>query len=150
MNDQPERNNENNENNASHYFNNAPSGYTAPFVDEKPPIRGTFGTLALIFGIFGVVCCCCCPVFPMIASILAIVFAVIDRKRFSSFRGITVAGLILGIIGTVLGIYMCVQLSSVGAVMGDPEFWRLYQEAMESGDTAALEQYLEQILGGGL
>lgn len=137
-------------NSANNYFNRTPEqqpSYTAPLLDEKPPISGKFGTLSLVFGIFGLVCCCCCPFLPLIASILAIVFAVIDNRRFGAFRGIAVAGLVLGILGTLAGAYMAFEYAIVLSFFGDPHFLELYAEAIETGDTAALEQYLEQMLG---
>ena len=116
--------------------------FSSPLYEQAPPISQRMGTLSLIFGIIGVVCCCCCPILPMIAAILAIIFALVDRSRFGHFRGITVAGLIFGIVGTLFGVYMLMELASAFSLFTDPVFMELYRAAIESGDFTALEEYL--------
>ena len=134
-------NQEPNQNNSSNYFSNPTPEYTAPFIDEKPPVGKGFAVASLILGIFGVLCCCL-PFVPMLAAILAVVFAIVDRVRAGNFRGLAVAGLIFGIIGVIACGYMTLAYVEAFALLGDPVYWELYMEALETGDMTALEEYL--------
>ena len=80
------------------YFDHTEAYVAAPPPPAPPEVGNGYAIASLILGLVGFFCCSGC--FPPI-SILAIVFAVIDRKRRGSFRGNAIAGLILGIIGLV-------------------------------------------------
>lgn len=76
--------------------------YEEIFDSSRPKSRG-FSVASLVLGILSVICCC----FGwggLVLGILAIVFAVISRTSLKYFDGMTIAGLILGIFGTVFGI----------------------------------------------
>lgn len=78
-----------------------PEGGNGPVRTPLPPQkeRSVLGTVSLVLGIIGIVCCCMMP--PV--GIAAIICAAIARSRDGSFSGVSMAGLILGIIVTVLG-----------------------------------------------
>lgn len=62
-------------------------------------VCGIVGAVFAIFGLCGL-CCCCWPL-TIPASICAVVFAFVDRSKKKAFNGMTIAGLICGIIGIV-------------------------------------------------
>lgn len=60
---------------------------------------------SLVIGIFSVLCCCF--EWPgLIFGVLAIVFAILSRKNLGYFDGLAIAGVILGIFGTVFSVFM--------------------------------------------
>lgn len=72
------------------------------------------GTAALVLGILGFFC------FPLISSVLAIIFGKIGMTRanqgLATNRGVAKAGFVLGIIGVVLaGIGLIVWVAAVGS-----------------------------------
>ncbi|MBO5077062.1 MAG: DUF4190 domain-containing protein [Clostridia bacterium] len=83
----------------------------------------SFGIASMILGIVSIViaCCCCCIkfgfVFSLIAGITAIVLAIVAKSKSPEhkFSGMAIAGLIMGIIGTLLGVasMFLVMFSSV-------------------------------------
>lgn len=113
------------------------------FEDEKP-VSQSFGIASLVLGIVSVVCCCLGPV-GLVLSVLAIVFCVLDCRRQQRFTGMSIAGLVLGIIGIVLGIYMTISYAQVAGAMNDPRF----AEAMNrlyAGDMDGYERIMNEIL----
>lgn len=62
-------------------------------------VCGIVGAVFAILGLCGL-CCCCWPL-TIPASICAVVFAFVDRSKKKAFNGMTIAGLICGIIGIV-------------------------------------------------
>lgn len=79
---------------------NLPSGQAPQGAGNSVPQNG-MGTAALVLGILGFFC------FPLISSLLAIIFGRIGMTRadqgLATNRGTAKAGFILGIIGIVLG-----------------------------------------------
>ena len=75
---------------------------------DDRPVRGGGkphrGTMILIFGILSLICC------PIIFGVLALIMGQADLKEMDagrmdpSGRGMTKAGVILGIVGLVLGV----------------------------------------------
>lgn len=63
-----------------------------------------FSILSLIFGIFSLVICCCSGWIAVIFGLSAIVLSLISRRHLGYFDGMSVAGLVLGISGTVFGL----------------------------------------------
>ena len=61
-----------------------------------------FSIVSLVTGILSVLCCCFVWV-SLPLGIIAIVFAAISRHKLGYFDGMAIAGLILGIFGTVIG-----------------------------------------------
>ena len=126
------------------YFNAPPrdsSAYFAPMIDERPPVGTGFAVASLILSIFSVVCCCTGPI-ALIPACLAILFAIVDRVRAKSFRGLAVTGLIIGIIGLIVSAYMTAMFiqgfSIYTQLLNDPEFQKLVQ----SGDAQAIQDYI--------
>lgn len=70
------------------YYSAPPSG--------NPDMGNGLAIASLILGLVGFVCCSGC--FPPV-SILAVVFALIDRHKRGHFLGTAVGGLVLGAIG---------------------------------------------------
>ena len=61
-----------------------------------------FSIVSLVTGILSILCCCFAFVgLPL--GIIAIVFSAVSRKKLGYFDGMAVAGLVLGIFGTVIG-----------------------------------------------
>lgn len=148
MNYEPNQNNQdqnsfNQPENGSGYFTADPS-FTAPLIDEKPPVKQTFAVAALVLGIIGLVCNCCCFCLPFVCSVLAIIFACVDRSKAGSFRGYALVGLILGILGAVWGLVTMVEIIYIFNDPAMAEFFEIYMEALETGDMTALEDWLAQ------
>ena len=120
-------------------FDPSQNGYAAPFINQKPPVSQGFGVTSLVFGILSLVCCCCCVGLPLLFAIVAIIFACLDRAKAGAFRGLAVTGLILGIIGTLLGI---LEIAYIAAALNSPEINALieaYYEGLETGDFSKYE-----------
>ena len=67
----------------------------------------------------------------LITGILAIIFAVISRKKLGYFNGKAVAGLILGIFGAVFGIVLII-VNSLMAEDFFKQFFEIIEDASES------------------
>ena len=67
-----------------------------------------FSIAALVLGIIAIILCCIwyvsipCGIIALILGILSIIFAVKSKNHYG-FTAMNIAGLVLGIIGTVLG-----------------------------------------------
>ncbi len=77
---------------------------------------------SLILGIVSVVfsyVLICVPIvgqiIPLILGIVAIVLGAMSMKKFPEQKGMAIAGLILGIIGTISGLIMLITCGIVGA-----------------------------------
>ena len=77
-----------------------------------------FSIASMVLGILSVICCCLTWA-GLIMGIAAIVFAVISRKSLGYFDGMTIAGLILGIFGTVFGIAVIVISYALQDIMNE-------------------------------
>ena len=66
-------------------------------------VCGIVGAVFMIIGLCGfyTFCCCCCWPIAIPASVCAVIFAFVDRSKNKQFCGMTIAGLICGIIGIV-------------------------------------------------
>lgn len=114
------------------------------FDEEEQPVSRTYGTASMVLGIISVVCCCLGPI-GLVLSILAIVFSVVDYRRQKRFTGMAIAGLVLGIVGIILGIYMTFSYVQAFGAMNDPRF----AEAMDrlyAGDVEGYERIMNEIL----
>ncbi len=78
----------------------------ASFQDEITPKNG-FAIASLVLGILSILCCCQ-PMIGGICSILALIFSIVSRKQNGRFNGLSIAGLVLAIIGLLLFAYMLV------------------------------------------
>ncbi|MBQ8350793.1 MAG: DUF4190 domain-containing protein [Clostridia bacterium] len=141
-------NNENpsdNQNNNSYY--NAQGPYFDPYASPMQRQSKAFSIASLVLGIVAIVCCCLSPV-SLICAVLAIVFAVLHRRQVGFFEGMSIAGLVCGIIGAVLAIYLIVD-SIMNPVVMDEAFWEEYYKMMDElmaeangGTPAALRMLL--------
>jgi hypothetical protein len=84
------------------YYEKEPIRYEEIFDLSRPKSRG-FSVASMVFGIISVICCCTGWVGVFCAA-LAIVFAVVSRKTLRYFDGMSIAGLVLGIFGLVMGV----------------------------------------------
>ena len=66
---------------------------------------------AMICGVISVICCS--GYVGIILGTLAIVFAIVSRRNLGYFDSMTIAGLVLGIIGFVLGIAVLIAIYSM-------------------------------------
>lgn len=116
-------------------------GYTAypqgnPMYVQKP---GALEYVSLVLGILSVVVCCSLGPFSIPFGIGAIICALVGKAKSHRFFGIGIAGLILGIAGCLMGIFIVliilIWLQMLGLTL--PEFIRLYQ-------TGELYTYMEQ------
>ncbi len=98
------------------------------YMEVKSNKRG-FAVASLILGIVSVVCCCISYA-GLAMAILAIIFAVVSKRKMGYFDSLAVAGLILGIVGTVFGAtVVLVDVLSRFGYFGDLE--DLFEEAMK-------------------
>lgn len=120
-------------------FNAEVQGETVVVVKKEKKKEG-LAVASMVCGICGAVfgllelCCCCWPL-SVIASICAIVFALVDRSKKGSFNGKTITGLVCGIVGVVAPIVL-IAIEFVVTFNGDfsafsEEFWNAYYEGME-------------------
>lgn len=63
-----------------------------------------YSVLSLILGIASFILCCCGGWFGLGLGVLAIVFSIVSRRHLGYFDGMSIAGLVLGICGTVFGL----------------------------------------------
>lgn len=88
----------------SYRYEREPIRYEEIFDLNRPKSRG-WSVASMVLGIISVVCCCVGWI-GFITSVLAIVFAVVSRVNLKYFDGMSIAGLVLGIFGLVMGIMM--------------------------------------------
>ena len=75
--------------------------------DKGKPKTLAFSIVSLVTGILSIICCCTVWL-SLPFGVISIIFAVVSRKVLGYFDGMAIAGLILGIFGTVLGIMLIV------------------------------------------
>ncbi len=123
-----------NQNQNNGYFDRSEEAYT-----NLPPLNQNvlhpstgFGVAALVCGICAIVFSCCCGL-GILPGIVAIILALVDRRRTSGFSGVALGGLICGIIGTVLaGVIIATLVIDTYIVVTDPLVSSMYEEMMES------------------
>ena len=130
---------DNNQNNG--YFDR--TGETGNRTTDLPPLGANvlypttgLGTAALVCGILGIVfsCCCCIGILP---AAIAIILALVDRKQTAGFSGVSLGGLICGIIGALLSILILVAWTVTlntftEELLSDPVFSSIFDEMRES------------------
>lgn len=87
-----------------------------------------YSILSLVLGILSLVLCCCGGWFGLGLGVLAIVFSVVSRCHLGYFDGLSIAGLVLGIIGAVFGIAMIVLVSLLESGVFDAFFEEFYSD----------------------
>ena len=88
------------------------------------PNTDAFAIASLCCGIFSVPCLCC-TYLAIIFGVLAIVFAIISKKRSGRLVGVAIAGMTIGIVTAILGILLTI----VGIyLMQTPEYQQMYED----------------------
>ena len=118
--------NEFNENEQGNQNQNEENDYLFKMVTNngKPKTYG-WSIASLVCGILSVVCCCM-GYSAIIFGILAIALSFISRKNLGYFDGMSIAGLVLGIIGFILGVVLIIAASMV-----DEAFMEEYRKFLE-------------------
>lgn len=107
------------------------------FAAEQKRQNG-FSIASLVLGIICIVCCCI-DFIALVCAALAIIFAILDKKKNGKMNGMALAGLVCGIIGAVISVYFIVD-SILNPVDLDT-FWEEYY--------AMLEELMNGTEGGG-
>lgn len=98
-------------------------------MEIKSRSRG-FAIASLVLGILSLVCCCISYA-GLVMATLAIIFAIVSRKKMGYFDSLAIAGLIVGIIGVIFGAFSIL----VDVIMSSEEFWiefeKMYPEIYE-------------------
>ena len=107
----------------------------------------SLGIASMVLGIVSIVfaCCCCCWkfgfIFSLIAGVVAIVLAIVAKSKAPDhkFSGMAIAGLIMGIIGTLLGVavmfltmFSSVIQNSTSETAKDSDLYAKLKEFLES------------------
>ena len=88
------------------------------------PYTDAFAIASFCMGIFSIPCLCC-TYLAIISGVLAIVFAIISKKRSGKMVAVAIAGMTIGIVTSILGILLTI----VGIyLMQAPEYQQLYQD----------------------
>lgn len=95
----------------------------------EPKKPNTFATLSLITGIFGIISCCFPPM-QLLFGAGAIMLAVISKKG-EPFAGISIIGIVLGILSVICSLVMFVSFAYTMKLMQDPEYARIINQMME-------------------
>ena len=95
-----------------HYDPNNPYGYDPIDPRQMMPRQNKWAFASLILGVLSMLC------FGVLPSILAIVFAVLDRKQNGSFTKMSLVGLILGIVATVISVPLLIYNLYILATAG--------------------------------
>ena len=122
-------------------YYNAPTAYGAGQPPQQQRSNG-FGVTALVLGIVSILAAFVFGVPGIVLGIAAIVFAVLNFRRVKAGRadnrGMSVAGLVTGIIGILLGIVMLFVYIAVFSTVGN-----CVTQYQDSGDRAQYNQCVE-------
>ena len=92
---------------------------------EKPAESSALSIVSLVAGIIGLVCCCGTAMLP---NVVAIVCAAIALAKKNAGKGMAIAGLVLGIVGTLIGLL----------------FWVVYNFALiEAFNTGMADEFFD-------
>ena len=76
-----------------------------PPVEEEKKVSNTKAIISLVCGILSLICCCGFTLgLNLIPGIVAIILSLADKKARGQMSGLALAGLICGIIGTVISV----------------------------------------------
>ena len=110
--------------------------------------KNPFAITSLVLGILSILsCCCCCAsvLFVPLMGILgigAIVFAIVAKVKSKKFDGMSIAGLILGILSIVIFAIMIAMILFVASIPLE-EIERILTEAFGEEAAAELMKELE-------
>lgn len=88
-----------------------------------------FSVASLVLGILSIVCCCLFPV-AGVCAVLAVVFAFISRSRLGQMDGMSIAGLVCGIVGLAIVAYL-IYTTVTAPGMSDAEMEEFMKQYME-------------------
>ena len=74
-----------------------------------------FAITSLVCGILSILCCYCTLGVTVIPAIMAIIFGIVAQKKGQS-KGLSIAGIITGVIGLLLSLGMIIYIVFVGGV----------------------------------
>ena len=77
----------------------------AATADLEKPKTLAYSVTALVFSVLSIICCCS-GFLSCLFGILAIIFAVVSRGHLGYFESMAIVGLIIGIIGAILGLFV--------------------------------------------
>ncbi len=117
-------------NNYQNDFSLDGNGYPIGMV---PPMRyNVFATLSLVLGILSIVMACCCTYLGVLLGVPAIVFAILDRSKNGKMNGAAIAGLVCGIVGTLVALALIVFAFALEANGGTQAYLEWLEEMVES------------------
>jgi len=127
------------------YSNTTPNGNN-PNVYRAPFKTNGYAITSLVLGISSIVLICCCGV-GILCGIPAIILGVIARKRILSSQrsekgyGMALAGIITGIIGSVLcSAFILIEIVAAMTPGFWDEFVRGFKEGFEEGMNEGLQE----------
>lgn len=129
------------------YDAGAGGGYPGSGLPGVPAPRNGMGVAALVLGILAVVLCWS-AIGGIVLGVLAIIFAIVGIRRasrgISTNRGMSIAGLVTGIIGLIVGVLFAILVGSVLSVFGNQV--QNYQACVQqaNGDQAKIQQCAQQ------
>ena len=146
---QPDNNGQNEQNTSQQYTGEYTSTQYAggqtfnpgqqPYGSVQPQDTGAgaMAIVSLIMGILSIVTCC--VGIGLIFGIVAIILAGISLSKKKG-KGVSIGGLVTGIIGTLLSLVIVIYMIMAGVALGtmkdDPEFQKQFNEIIESMDEA--------------
>ena len=74
-----------------------------------------FAITSLVCGILSILCCYCTLGVTVIPAIMAIIFGIVAQKKGQS-KGLSIAGIITGVIGLLLSLGMIIYIVFVGGL----------------------------------
>lgn len=102
-------------------------------VEPQDTVTSVMAILSLIFGIVSIVTCCIG--IGLVFGIIAIVLSGISLSKKKKGKGLSIGGLVTGIIGTLLSlvivIYMIFAFTAVRGVQNDPDLQNQLDELNE-------------------
>lgn len=96
----------------------------------KGPGHG-FGIASLVCGIVSLVCCCCSPFLPLACAIAAIILSIVQYKKDKQMSGMSIGGLVTGIIGCIIGFCTLIFITSDAFDAFMEEYEKALNEAMQ-------------------
>lgn len=101
-----------------------PMGYGSDTPLPMIPSKSSLGVVSMILGISSIVCCCCTPI-TLGLAIAAIITGTSGRNNPTADKGMALAGIITGIIGTILSVLITILFF---VLMSDPDFRRSLED----------------------
>jgi hypothetical protein len=119
-------NNENGSGQNGYNYNNGEQDYAFHTLmkNGRPKTIG-WSVASLVVGVISLVCCCL-GWSGVVLGALAVVFAILSRRMLGYFDGLSIAGMVLGIFGFVLGAALIFITYAI-----PEEFWEEYYKQIQ-------------------